>query len=208
MPIVLVESITERTYQTTVGSVISKARRILQDEDDSGSTGYRWTDIELIGWINQAVASMIGIVPMEFAKVVTHTCAEGYRQKIVSARAVSLIDIIGIPPADAMTLTQFKPGWQEAAAGAAKNWMRVNSEPLGFFLTPPSQAAQSLLALVIEIPESVSSTSDVVPVSENYEPAIVQYVVAMALMKDDEAVDGNRFTAALQIFVKSIQGVS
>lgn len=192
-----------RTYQLTAGNVISKARYILQDESDGT---YRWSNKELIGWLNDAINSMLGIVPALFSETVQHTCSAGYRQTIVNARSVALIEIVGVPPADVAVLAQFMPGWQTAAPGAIKNWMRIEGDQLSFYCTPPSADGQPLQAVVVVSPIPMDSTTDILPVPENYEPALVDYVVAMAQAKDDESIDMNRMQLFQANFAARVKG--
>lgn len=193
-----------RTYQLTADQVIGKARYILQDEDIGA---YRWSNPELLGWLNDAVNTVLSVIPSLFHVTVQHTCIAGYRQTIESSRAVSLTEIIGIPAADASVLSSFMPGWQSATAGSIDNWMRIAGDPLGFYVYPPSNAGQVLQALIVQSPAPLDDVTDIIQIPENYEPALIDYLVAMAQAKDDESVDMTRMQAFQQTFTARIKGL-
>lgn len=191
-----------RTYTLLVSTVLAKVRRLIQDE----TSPFRYNNDELIGWLNDAIASMVNLVPGLFTSMVTHTCSSGYRQTIVNTRAAALLDIIGVVPADMTSLTRFTPNWQTAPNGTIANWMRNPAEPLSFFCYPPSAEGQVLSALIVEKPATLSATSDLVPVPEHYEPALVDYVASMAQFKDDEHVDTNRQQQLMANFAARVKG--
>lgn len=202
MPTVLLNTPVSRAYQLICANVISKARFILQDR----TAAYRNPDDELIGWINDAINAVLGLFPALFAASLTHSCVAGHRQTVVNARAVSLIDVVGVPACDPAALTDFLPGWQTAPQGATVNWMRVANDPLSFECYPPAPAGQALPILAVVSPDPLEDPTDVIPLPEAYEPALVDYIVAMVQMKDDEAIDFGRQQQALANFTSRIRG--
>lgn len=191
-----------RTYLLTVNTVLSKVRRLIQDE----TTPYRYTDAELLGWLNDAITTMVSLKPGLFTTIATHTCSDGYRQTVVNTNAHMLVDVIGVVSADLASLTRFVPGWQTATPGAIVNWMRDPQEQLSFFCYPPAVEGQSLSVEIVEKPAELTATTDRVPVPESYEPALVDYCVGMAQSKDDEAIDMNRMQQFMTNFAGRVKG--
>lgn len=189
-----------------VGDVLDKARVIVNDNDPDG---YRQDDPTLIGWLNDALATVCTIIPGLFTQAISHTCVAGYRQTLEYDRAVALVDIPGLPPADASALSLFKPGWKSQTAGSAVNWMRPSGEePLVFHLYPPSEAGQKLDVVAIVAPDPLSSRTSAVPVPENLLPALVDYVVAIHESQDDEHTNSGKQAAAMNQFAARISGLA
>lgn len=192
-----------RAYQLTAGGVIGKARILINDT----VAPYRNSDTELIGWLNDAINVALGLFPGLFAKTGTHTCVAGYLQEIVFNRSARFMEVIGIPEADALTLTQFAPNWMAATAGATENWMNVPGEPLRFNVYPPAVAGVTLPIRYVESPLPLTTISDVVPMPENFEPSLVDFVAGREEMKDDEHVNSNRAVQLIERFSAQIKGV-
>lgn len=193
-----------RTYTLTCQSVIDKVRYVTNDVKP---TTQRTTDDEVIGWINDCIATAVSILPSLFSKTGIHSCQEGVLQTLELGQAHKLIDVLGVPPADAATLTSFNPGWTGDAFGPIQNWMPLSSSPLSFMCYPPSQAAQLLPVLYAEKPLPLDAPSDLIPLPESYEPAVVSYCVGMTESKDDESVNSNRAQAFMADFAARIKGV-
>lgn len=177
-----------RTYQLTVGRVVSKARALLQDDVEP----YRDPDDVLVGRLNDALSVLASLVPSLFTVGTTHTTTAGYLQTIVTARAIELIDVVDTPMCDFATLTQFVPGWTTVTPGTIKNWMRTPDNPLGFCCYPPASAGQSLPVLLAVAPTPLSVLGDLVPVPESFEPVLVDYLASVSQLQDDEQSDYGR----------------
>lgn len=171
-----------RTYQLLASTVLTKARAVLLDD----VAPYRNADAILLGWLNDAISVLVSLFPSLFSSSVTHTATSGHAQKIVTARAVELLDIVGVPKADFETLTLFSPGWQSSTEGTIQNWSRTEKDPLGFYCYPPSPVSQTIPVLLVVSPAPLVATTDVVPIPESYEPALVDFIASYAQLQDDE----------------------
>ena len=193
-----------RTWVNAASDVIARARNITNDED---SGGYRTSDATMLLWINDALQTLVNTAPDLFQETATHTCTAGYRQVIETERAVSLVDVVGVPMADMVSLSRFSPAWTSGTAGAIKNWLRAAEEKLTFYVYPPSASAQSLSMLIVRAPAKLTATSDKIPLPETFLPALVDYVVAMIELKDDEHVGSGRQQLLMQQFAQRVGGV-
>lgn len=202
MPIVLLNESSSRIYEVVAQTVITKVRRLTQDE----SQPYRNADDEILGWINDCIKTVVSLIPQLFLVTGSHVCSSGFRQVLANARAHSFADVVGVPIADLATLTQYAPGWQTAATGTIQNWMRPANEPLSFYCYPPSAEGQSLTISFVEVPFDLTSVDDQIPLPESYEPAVTGYCVSMVEAKDDESVDSNRSQQFMAEFIGRIKG--
>lgn len=191
-----------RTWNMTVASIESKVRIITNDTEASDAKR-RNKSPEILAWINDAVQAMVTVLPGLFAVEGTHTCAAGAYQVVDLERSVMLLDVLNIPACDMAELKRFRPAWQSDAAGPAENWMRNGDEHLSFYVYPPAVIYTDLRVLYAKSPDPIT---DIVPVPEQYEPAIVDYVVAMCESKDDEHVSSSRAAMAMGNFIARLTG--
>lgn len=190
-----------RTYSLTAGQIIAKARLILNDT----MAPYRDDDQAMISWLNDAIQMAVTVNPSLFIKSAPFECVAGYRQQFDVARAVAVVDVVGVPVADPVSLSAFMPGWHNATQGNAQNWMRVLQEPLDFELYPPSFNGQTLTIHYVASPQDIVSLGDVVLLTENYAPALADYLVGRASFKDDEHVLSGRAQAFEEKFMLAIK---
>ena len=194
-----------RTYQMPASSIINKARIIINDTNVAG-TGYRASDPEMLGWLNDALNLMLVMKPGLFTKTVNFTCTSGAMQLLEYARTVEFIEVLGILECDRMALDQFLPTWRSATPAAAVHWMRVSGEPFRFDVYPPAISGASIPLRYIESPAVLTAITDVVPVSENYEAALSEYVAGKAEIKDDEHSNTGRAAQLMDRFTSQVKG--
>lgn len=192
----------------TPQDIINDARYIL---NDTVSTRYRNTDAELLGWVNDGLDAMVGVLPQLFAATSAHTCAAGAEQAPSFDRLVAIIDVqritggAAILRADKTTLDAFRPGWYADTQDAAVNWFPHQASPKKFMLHPPSTNGQSVDVVFAQAPAALA-LGDAIPVPDNYQTALVAFVVGMAESKDDEFVNSNRAAQAKSDFLALIKG--
>jgi hypothetical protein len=192
-----------RTYTMTAGSIVGKARTLLNDTRTD--TGYRSPDTDLFAALNDAIAAAVAHNPGLFEIDAVHTCDAGYLQTVAVDRSTALIEVVGLPECDEATLTQFRPQWTNATPGAASNWMRPKGEPLKFMTYPPAVGGEQYrLRLVRSLPP-VTALSDVIALPESLEPLFVEYVVGRIETSDDEHSSSGRAAALLDRFVAGMK---
>lgn len=193
----------------TPQDIITEARRIL---NDTVATRYRNTDAEMLGWVNALLDIMVDVRPDLFSKIGSHTCTDGAEQTAAFTRISRVLDVrrvVGgnaILLADKAALDAFLPGWYSATPAAAVNWLPGIS-PFKFYLYPPAAITQSVEVQYAEAPATLTLT-DPVPVSDNYQPALVSGVVGWCETKDDESVNSNRASQLKADFIALIKGVA
>jgi hypothetical protein len=192
----------------TLAIPVATARSILNDTDP---TAYRYSDADLLQYGNDALDQMVTLVPSLFYVEGEMECVAGALQALnfADARALVVIrnikDGAAIIPANKPTLDLFDPSWISGTAGAAKNWMGVEGDPVRFYLYPPSPNGQTLNIIYIRNPQEYTSSQDtgLPPV---YTDAIADYIVYRAESRDDESVVSQRAQAFYQSFVNKCSG--
>lgn len=196
-----------RTYTMQVSSIIAKARAMIND--DTQLISNRTTDEELIGWINDALNVLLNIRPGLFTQTIQFTCAAGYQQEVMTDRAVQFIEVVGVPRCDRDTLTQFMPNWNNNTiiSGQMTNWMVEPSDPLRFDVYPPAINGAVVTIRIVQSPVKLTSSSDIINLSENYEAMIAEYVAGRSQIRDDEHVNSNRASLLMDRFVAQAKGI-
>lgn len=194
-----------RTYQMLACQVIDKARIIINDTN-AAQSGYRASDPEMLGWLNDALNLMLVMKPGLFTKTVNFPCVAGYLQTLEYPRTVEFIEVLGILECDRTALEQFLPDWRNATPAAAVHWMRVPGEPYRFDTYPSAIDAAVLPVRYIESPAILTAITDLIPVSENYEAALSEYIAGKAEIKDDEHVNSGRAAQLMDRFTSQVKG--
>lgn len=182
-------------------TVINEARFLCNDFDNAGV--FRQEDSELLVYVNSALREMAAFMPMMFSTVGDMTCTAGkVEQSITYLDAIRLLDVIcihdgpAITPFDRKVLDLFNPNWRTATPGQARHWSMKEGDPLVFYLDKPAPVGQVLDVQYIRNPKEYALNDTIDDVPESLAPALADYVVYRAEMKDDE----NVMTARASVF--------
>ena len=178
---------------STYADAITAARSLLNDVN-----GVTWSDSDLTIYANDGLAMMAVIRPDLFESITTMTCVNGAIQSLPSTadRLMEVFCVVGgntVTEVPRETLDRFVPGWMSAANSTPVNWARHPRSNRTFFVHPPATAGQILRVQYSSAPTrisvgQISSTS--LPITDAYFPALVDYIVGRAEMRDDEhAID-------------------
>lgn len=199
----------------TVASVISKAQTILQD-----TTGIRWPETELLGWLNDGQREVVLYKPNAFVKNTSVQLVTGTKQSLPSD-GVQLIDVVrnlgtnGSTPGRAVRivireiLDSQVPGWHSSTASAeVKHYMYSPLDPRNFYVYPPQPAASTgYVELVYGATPTDATLSGTITLDDIYQPALVDYCLYRAYSKDTEfAADPNRAAAHQTAFITALTG--
>lgn len=192
-----------------LSAAIATARGIMQDTD---STGYRYSDADLLQYANDALDVLVKLTPHLFYTDGDVACIKDSAMQAVSyddaARLVEVRRIKGgnaVLPCDRATLDAYSPGWQSAASGAAVNWMPVADDPMRFLISPPAPAGQILEVLYVRVPPEYTSGQDTGLPTTMSDP-IADYVAARAEQRDAEHVLSERAAQLMTSFVAKAKG--
>ncbi|MAY41677.1 MULTISPECIES: DUF6682 family protein [unclassified Neptuniibacter] len=194
---------------TTVGDIVSGARRILSDDDE-----VRWSNVELIQWLNECYAVLTRVKPSECTVSEALTLVAGTKQTIPddaerlieishnTAGSMGVIDLISRKELDAVL-----PTWHsEPETEDIEHYIFDEMVPNEFFVSPPALNTAEVYAYLIKVPSSHSkilavSEDDPISVKDSMAPMLIDYILFRAFSKDaDHASYANRAALHLNAF--------
>lgn len=181
---------------TTFADAIAAARTILNDTEET----YAYSTADLVVYANDGLATMALLRPDLFEVTATLTCVAGAIQQAPAtcARLMEVFCVVGgdvVTEVPRETLDRFRPGWMSEANAAPVNWARHPRSDRMFFVYPPATMGTSLLAQYAATPTRVALGDigvTLLPVSDIYFPALVDFIVGRAEMRDDEHANDGR----------------
>lgn len=191
----------------TFAAAISAARTLLNDANtDLGPE--TWSDADLLIYLNDALAAASIVRPDLFETLSTHTCTEGAIQQLPTTvlRLSEVFCVVGgttVTEVPRETLDRFSPTWMSDTADGdipPVNWARHPRSNRTFFVSPPAEAGVVLRVQWVAPPTRETDTSQSLPIPDAYFPALVDYVVGRAEMRDDEHASDGRAQAMMGSF--------
>lgn len=196
--------------------IFGKVQTILQD-----TTGIRWPEPELIGWINSAERQIVMLKPDSMTETNTLTLVPGSKQSI-STDALLLLDCIrnmgedgetpgrAITPVSRAVLDNSLPNWhvveESATQGEIKHYCYDVKNPKTFWVYPPVVAAEWYVECAESVvPTEIDDGNDTISLDDIYEESIINYMLFRAYSKDAE-YSGNhaRAAAAYELFLGTL----
>lgn len=199
----------------TASSVIAKAQTILQD-----TTGVRWPENELLGWLNDGQREIVLYKPNAFVKNTAVRLAAGTKQAL-PADGVQLIDVVrnmgtdGLTPGRSIRITMREvldsqlPDWHATTPSSqVKHYMYTMLDPKNFYVYPPQPAvSQGYVELIYGASPTDATISSVITIDDIYQTVLVDYVLYRAYSKDTEyAADVNRAAAHQNAYLAALGG--
>jgi hypothetical protein len=187
---------------------IGLARVLLNDPDSD-----RWTDAELLGWLNGAQLQIVAVRPDAKATKVDIVLIAGAEQSIPGS-ATRLLDVKrnvggrGISLISRDQLQEFDPDWYSADnADVIKHYTFDLNDPKSFEVYPPASAGIKVHALVAAIPTDCTAVGSTVDLDDIFEGAFVDWICYRAWSKDGDAgPDGQKAANALSTFMQALTG--
>lgn len=184
---------------TTVQDVANRAREILNDDSK-----VRWLDADLFMWLDDAMRLLVKAAPALFQARVSETTAAGSKQTLGTARAVSVVRVVGLTAFDKAALDAFDPDWETAiSAGTAVQWA-PGEEPRSYYLYPKSAGSVSLSVEIIQAPAAITALTDAIPLSDDFVGPLADYVIGMAETKDAAHVNSGRAQVFMSAFAAKL----
>lgn len=192
----------------TAKSVAETARILLNDD-----AGIRWTDEEVLVWINEGRREMAGKSPKLFAQQakVIKTLDAGTYQTVSTQNCYGIANvlhninangsvgkIIDSPDRDAMD--NFMPGWKFATGKDVTHWWPDDLNPLAFWVYQ-AVAGGKIEMLLLITPADLGTIDDVALPFDQHLSTLVNYVLYRAYSKNAEvAQNGQIATSFLTLF--------
>lgn len=199
-----------------VSDIISRVRTILNDAD---SNGYRWTDAEIIDYVNDAQRLVAVYRPDSCSATAVSTLAAGSKQSIPTS-GFRLLDVVrnvaadGTTPGRAITITardtldRFDPSWHTGAkSSTVKHFTYDERNPLQYFVFPPAKADTKVEVLYSKYPTAVTQSTNDLTVSDSYFEALINFVLFRCYAKEADFAANAQLAASYLSLFASVLGV-
>lgn len=185
----------------TVQELFDEARRTIHDED---AANYRWSDAELIDYLNAGTRQIATLVPeANTVETIYDTGTSRVARQVLPAGGIKFIRAARNYADDGTTpqgtirfcekdvLDSYDPDWEydttikADGANYFEHFCHDKREPKVFYLYPPPAADNKRAAVVhSNTPTAMTATTDTFPLDDEYINASIQYVVYRALTKE------------------------
>lgn len=181
-------------------TIIDEVRRVIHDENPT----YRWSDNELIEYINAGCRQTVSLVPKaNTVETVMDLGTSRVARQALPAGGIKFIKVARNYADDGTTpqgnvryvekdvLDTYDPDWEydttlkADGANYFEHYCHDKSEPKVFFLYPPPAADNKRVAVVYSlIPTEIVNNTDVFPLDDEYLEAVTMYTIYRALTKE------------------------
>lgn len=191
----------------TPQQVIDQVRVLISD--DNPLMPERFSDADLLGFVNQAVKRSSMLRPDLFIVDTTITpTADQVEQELPTTvtRIMEVHRVVGggaIGEVDKETMDRSAPNWTTETPDTPVNWMRHPRNPRRYFLYPAPSTGTEISVEYIEVPSDYSIGATMA-LADSYRSAIVDCVVYLAEVVDNESVESERAKAFYTSFLQSL----
>ena len=186
----------------TVQDVIDEVRFTIHDETVST---YRWTDIELIDYVNAAGRQIVSIVPEANVVSTIETFTNTIAKQALPTGGIKFMKVLNnISEANALTvestvrqvekdaLDSYDPDWERdvtvktlaASVDFFDHFCHDPREPKAFYVYPAPSSTAYALVQYSAVPTAMSDVSNTIPLGDEYLEAYTTYVTYRALTKE------------------------
>lgn len=178
----------------TVLSVITKAKRVLSDVDE---TMERWDDAELLAWVNAGQRDIVRRIPTAYTAVASVLLAAGVEQTLPSGayRIVRPMFNMGADGATfgrALTTTTLddismaNPEWATEDEDDEILQVIPSERRETFYVYPPADGTSYISLLLSYLPTDITDTGDAITIDDQFANALLFYVLWCSFAKDAE----------------------
>lgn len=190
----------------TPQEVIDAARVLIND--DNALMPERFSDADMLGFVNQAVKRACVMRPDLFIVATNITPTADQVEQELSATVTRIMEVhrvVGggaIGEVDKETMDRSAPDWTTEDSGTPVNWMRHPRNPRRYFLYPAPATGTQLSVEYIEVPDDYA-LGDTIDLPDSYKTAIVDCTVYLAEVVDNESVETQRAKDFLNSFMQA-----
>lgn len=195
------------TATTRVIDIINRAKNILHEVTRDGT---RWTNSELMVWLNESYQAIVQVDPSACSKTEWVDLKPGTRQRIPLG-GTRLLEVVrnvapasraeGVLIASRKQLDTTRRGWhREERTIDIEQYVFDPMNPVEYYVYPPAAEGTKLEIIFSYVPsqhsiEGMSAYGECIRIPDSYAPVMVDYILYRAYSKDaDHAVNLNRAT--------------
>jgi hypothetical protein len=199
----------------TALKVVTDARVILND-----ATGTRWTDAEMLAWINAGRRDMAMLKPALWNQTArrTVTLENGAYQTLTGlglADASALVDVLNNVKADGSVgaviksipraqLDNFRPNWKTETGNAVQNWFKDEASHYAFWIYPAVTGGKIAVNISVAPTDLAALSEQCVPL-DVMATTLMHYVLYRAYAKDAEVAQNAALSSQyLQLFTAAL----
>lgn len=195
-------------------AIIAKAQTIIQD-----TTGVRWPETELLGWLNEGQRELVMLKPDASVKNESVLLVAGTKQTIPASGTI-LLSVVrnmganGTTPGMAIrsikrnVLDEQLPNWHASAASASVSYVVTDGRnPKVFYVYPPQPAVSPGQVEIVysSSPADIAAVGSPVTIDDIYSGSLLDYCLFRAYSKDAEyAGNENRAVSHYQKFTETL----
>lgn len=194
----------------SVLDILNRARLQLMDD-----TGVRWTDAELVRYVNDAQREIVLYKPDAVTRNENLELAVGTKQALPAA-SIRLLSVVrnvtptskrSVRPVSRETLDRFKPDWHgETAVQEVQHSIFDEMDQENFYVYPPNDGTGTVEILYTKHPDTITE-DDNLEVADAYANVVLDYVLYRSFAKDgDLPASANRSAGHYQAFMSSLTG--
>lgn len=175
---------------TLASTIVARCAGLLTD------SGYkRWSEAELLDYLNEGLQAMVRRQPNLFATVADVTLVSGVKQTLPSGGVV-LVDIkkafaaggafYWVPRrVDLDALKLFAAKWPASSSGPVRQWAyEPDVNPIVYWVDPPQPQPAYAVQIEYAVAPAPVTSPDPLPTPPRYDDALVDYVLGRAYEKD------------------------
>lgn len=184
-----------------VSAFVDESRALLFDP----APGAGWSDIELIGYLNEAIQATCFVKPEAYTVVASLTLTAGIVQTI-PAGGHALLDVLynttsgnAVTQVDKALLEAADPNWKGLAGVLnVEHYTADPRSPLCFYVYPPATALAAVTILYGAVPAALTALGNTIALADAYMPALQDYVQSRAFTKPSSRQDMTKSTSHKQ----------
>ena len=200
-------------------TILTKVARILND-----AGGIRWPEAELLDWLNEGIVAICIGKPSANVEPRTLALVDGVEQAI-DADMTGIVRVLfsigdsdldqpgfaphGVKIVDRHALDMTLPGWMDPAIQPYD--VHVDdvafdpSDPRLYYVSPGNDGDGALRVLAGFLPVPLTTTTDLIPLADEYAPPLTDYVCFRCFSKDsDMPGSAGRAGSHAQLFASAI----
>ena len=201
----------------TINDINGRVRNLVKDNDK-----VRWSDSELIDWVNDAQAEIARQVTSAYPKRAIKQLVAGTRQSLSDlgiTDGYAILDVVSnvtqsgdygkaITQVDRAILDAQYPMWASVKGSEVSNWSRNPASSTEFYIYPSLRDAGGKVEVIYAaVPPKLNLIADEIALYDIYAVAIGYYVAFRVYSKDFESSANQTIAAGyLNLFNQFVKG--